>query len=566
MDKLGRISVIIMIVILTLGVAHLPAVEGVATQSGSMAHDMTQGKSGRVSMDFENAALKDVLKAFSRQTGISLIATEAIESKKITVYLNDVSIEEALASILEANGLLYEKQQGDVYLIKPTGRGTVKTITKVFKLNYLQVYKLTPSSQTTGSSSNMTIIGQPAIAEAGSLTSTAANEPAAAESSSGDSQPRGILDVIKSLMSKYGKIVADRRNNSLVISDIPDVFPNIESAIGQLDMEPDQIMIQAEIIETTLSALKEIGMEYGSDDYLAKATYMGADADTPPTFPTPLPFTQSFLKNNYGANLFTSNLFQYGTIQLAEMDMVLKLLENDEDTTILARPRIMTINNEPAFISVSANTAIGTTSSSVTQTQQIISTAERATTGITLKVTPQVNAKGDIFMLIEPSVSRAKASAFFPTTFMDPSYRSSSSTVLIKDGDTVVVAGLIENNESDLTRKVPFLGDIPFVGKLFRSTDTTRSEVELLIFITPRIVKKHNAEYVTPQSLSNREYMIQETMRRYQAIVEKKKSKTSRSKAPRGARENRKDEAAAMDKALTNYTTKTRQAVKRGVQ
>ncbi len=488
----------------------------------SVSENPASNRKGTVSLDFENADLKNVLKAFSMQTGINFIASDVIENKKITVFLSNVSIESALISILEANGLLYEKQAGNVYLIKPTGKGNIKTITKVFKLNYLQVYKMSEAMGATGTTSNITIIGQPAIAAAGSTSSEPANTPSEGEGQAGGAgQAKNIMDIVHSLMSKYGVIVADRRNNSMIVTDIPDVFESIEAVIKKLDVEPIQVTIQAEIVETTTSALKRIGMEYGSETQLAKVTYTGASSTQggassaqSPQIPVPFPFTQSYIKDTFNQTLAGSGLFKYGTLSIADIDIVLKLLAEDTDTKFLSRPNIMTLNNEPAVIKVSANEAIGSNNSSVAQTGQSISTAERAETGVILKVTPQVNDKGDIFMFIEPSVSRTVQSTL-STNFLNPSYRTSANTVMIHDMDTVVVAGLIQTNNSKTIRKIPFLGDIPILGEAFRSRFKKGEDTELLIFVTPHIVQHRDAEYVTPREASNRGYMIEKTLERY---------------------------------------------------
>jgi type II secretory pathway component GspD/PulD (secretin) len=203
------------------------------------------------------------------------------------------------------------------------------------------------------------------------------------------------------------------------------------------------------------------------------------------------------------------------------MDFVLKLLAQDSDTKYLSRPKIMTINNEPAIIKVSANTAIGTNNTSVSQTAQNITTAERAETGIILKVTPQVNDNGDIFMFIEPSVSRAVPSTL-SASFYDPSYRSAASTVMVRDMDTVVVAGLIETNNFKTTRKIPFLGDIPLIGEAFKSKYNKTEDTELLMFITPRVIKKRDAEIITPPNMSDRGYMIDKTLAQYTEKVPEK--------------------------------------------
>jgi len=293
----------------------------------------------KVSMDFESADLKSVLKAFSMQTGINFIASDVIENKKVTVFLSRVSIKLALASILEANGLLYEMQGDNVYLIKPNGQALTKMVTKIFKLNYLQVSSMALAKDPMSGSSNVTIIGSASAVAA----PPASKGPAGATNSN-------IVNIIQSLMTSSGKIVADIRNNSLVITDSPSIFPTIEATLKKLDVEPVQIMITAEIIETSTTALKRIGLEYGGEDSIITATYTAA------TLPTGIPFTESFIKDTYGQNLLNTGnpasipAFQYGTLSLGNTQIVLKLLATDSDTKYLSRPNIMTLNNETAII------------------------------------------------------------------------------------------------------------------------------------------------------------------------------------------------------------------------
>ena len=538
--------------VVVFSIMLIGALHGDAMAALEKLSDPVPKADGKVSMDFENADLKSVLKAFSMQAGINFIASDTIENKKVTVFLSNVSIELALVSMLEANGLLYEKQSDNLYLIKPSGKSPMRMITRIFKLDYLQVSVTPISKETEGSSSGVTIIGQPAVAAAGSSSQGMAN-PSAEPGSSGGSADSNIVKVVQSLMTQYGKIVADTRNNSLIITDAPNAFPAIEETIKKLDVEPLQIMITAEIIETSTSAMKRIGLEYGSETQLFKATYTGSGSTsggtgtttgTSPTFPTPFPFTQSFIKDTYGATLAGSGLFNYGTLQIADMDFVLKLLSQDSDTKYLSRPRIMTLNNETAVIKVSASTAIGINITSVAATNQNTSTAERAETGVVLKVTPQVNDKQDIFMRLEPSVSRAVASTL-SANFYDPSYRSSACTLMIRDMETVVVAGLIQTNVIKTVRKVPILGDIPMIGEAFTSRYNQTEETEVIIFITPHIVKKRDAEYVTPKNMTDREYVIQNTLAKH---ISKPKGTPP---ASAGAR------YGVITRALRNYSAKT---------
>lgn len=496
------------------------------------APEEAASREGKVWMDFENATLKDILKAFSKQSGINFIASDIIEGKKITVFLSGVSVDNALSSILEANGFSYEKQAGNVYLVKLAGREAIRTITKVYRLNYIQVYSLSskedesPLGQASG---GPTIIGTPAIAQAGSPGEMTIPAPGGGGGgTSEESRPRNIMDILHTLMSKNGKIVADRRNNSIVITDIPEVFPNIETAIKELDVEPKQVMIEAEIIETTKNALDKIGVEYGDSTYTAKIFYGsgGIDGAQNPIWPTPFPLSQNLIKQLFstdaGKGPNPGSLFQYGTITASDVTILLKLFAQDENTKYLSRPRILTVSNESAILKVTANTAIGIDSVSVTQTNQSISKAERSETGLWLKVTPQVNENNEVLMYVEPSIARAVKSTFFPTQFLDPNIRSAASTVMVKSGDTLIISGLIQTNNFKTTTKVPILGDIPVLGEPFKSHYTEADDTELLIFITPHVIKKRDNAYITTPENSNLEQVMTETIQRYAGPSNKK--------------------------------------------
>ena len=196
----------------------------------------------KISMDFEEALLKDVLKAFSKQTGANFVASNLIEEKTITIFLSNVTMEEALMTILSANDLTYETQENNIYVIKPAGTDAITKITRVYSLNYIQVYNM-PDAISSSASMDTTMGGGSLRGETGT-------------------DKKSILEIISTLLSPYGKIITEQRTNSIIITDVPEVFKQIEETLAQLDVEPIQILIQAEIIETTTSAIKNIGISF----------------------------------------------------------------------------------------------------------------------------------------------------------------------------------------------------------------------------------------------------------------------------------------------------------------
>ncbi|MBL7131779.1 MAG: type II and III secretion system protein, partial [Candidatus Omnitrophica bacterium] len=175
--------------------------------------------------------------------------------------------------------------------------------------------------------------------------------------------------------------------------------------------------------------------------------------------------------------------------------LALDFLTTQSDTKYLARPRILTLSNETAEIKISAQEAIG--ESSVTSSSEGTATttqeAERYETGVIMRVTPQVNLDtGEITMYIDPKVVDVKQGGTFGgVTYNDPETRGTKSVVRVQDGETIVLGGLLRKRTNQTLIKVPFLGDIPLIGALFRHKSKTRDEDrELIVFITPRLIQE----------------------------------------------------------------------------
>jgi type II secretory pathway component GspD/PulD (secretin) len=185
-------------------------------------------------------------------------------------------------------------------------------------------------------------------------------------------------------------------------------------------------------------------------------------------------------------------------MDISGMRGTLTAILSDSNTKILARPKVLTLNNETARIELTAETAVAsvtTTASSEGTATTTSGSAERINTGITLDVTPQINKDGYITMHIEPTVIVPVISKFFAGSgndakFVDPQTRSAKTTVMVRDGETVVIGGLISKEDTYSFEKIPFLGDIPILGAAFRYKTADESDKELIIFITPHIVKE----------------------------------------------------------------------------
>ncbi len=402
-----------------------------------------------ISMDFQDADLKDVLKVFSQQANLNFIASENVKDRKVTLYLDQVSVQDALDTIITANNLAYEqKPDSRIFIVKEWGKPDVETVTKIFPLQYARVkgYELTAAAEAKGASKNI-----------------------------------GIREVIEKLLTKHGSVIEDSRTNSLVVTDVPSQFERIEPAIAELDVKLSQVMIEAEIVEASLETIDKLGIQWGNADSGALLSSAGASRIT----------TWPFVNQGEGVSVaLPSSTLYTGYINASNLGGTLALLVKDTDAKILARPKIMTLNNETAEIKIIADTAIASqevTTSVGEQVSSAVTSFERTETGVTLKVTPQINKSGEITMVIEPSVTNVKPSTLFSA--LNPNTRTVKTTVNIMDGQTLIIGGLINTEDEKIFRKVPFLGDIPFLGNAFRKKDDTTTDKELVIFITPHLIK-----------------------------------------------------------------------------
>ena len=426
--------------------------------------------SKKISMDFQDAALVDVLKIFSQQTNLNLVTAEEIANKRVTVYLDKVPVEQALEQVLRANNLTYELQpDSNIYIVKPLSKPDADLVTRVYALKHATV-RSSKIQQTISISS-------------GSDNSSSSSSGGTAIKQT-DADTTGITAVITAILTSRGKIIEDPRTNSLIVTDIASNFSTIENAIARLDVSIPQILIEVEMLEVAKETADKIGIKPG---------------DTPLDFNGGVrhhiyPWNQNSMLDK-GRFVFDDPAeFEVGTLDASGLQATLQFLRTQSDTKNLARPRILTLNNEAAQIRIATNEAIGITTQTVAAEGVGSSSveAERVQTGVFLTVTPQADLlTNEITMAIAPKVIIARTgSTFGGTTFRDPEERGSQSILRVKSGDTIIIGGLLRQDTAKTVTKLPVLGDIPFLGGAFRHRSETVTERELIIFITPHSVNE----------------------------------------------------------------------------
>lgn len=471
-----------------------PAAESVAALSPGLVSEELAGEPMRISMDFKDADLKTVLKTFSEQTGINVIASEEVGRRTITLYLEDVTVMDALDRILSSAELVSERPAGSqIYVVKPKsveGEAQVVTVTRVYRLKFARVStsRLAKAVEALGSQTPFEAQKLTASTSTGSSGASGGTGGASAGGfgggggGAGGAAEVGIDKVIENLLTSFGKVVVDGRTNSLIVTDLPDNFARIDAVLKALDIRTAQVLVEAELLETSLSKLKDLGVEWGTGSEGTLLTL------SPATRTTRFPFS-TFLGEKTG----DTTKVTLGTINTAQGQAVLDALERDTETKILARPRVLTLDNESAVIrltnqqAVAVQTTTVATGAGITQT-----TPERMTTGVILVVTPQVNQDDFITMLIEPSVTKVVAS-LISSAIKDPKSRSVRALVRVRNGQTLVMGGLIDRSEQEVLQRVPILSGIPVLGAAFRNKEIDNTASELIVFITPRIVDESMA-------------------------------------------------------------------------
>jgi len=446
----------------------------------------------KVSIRVSNVPISVFLNSITTQAKINFIMSEEFANKKVTASLTRVTVREALDTLLRVHGLAYQRiGKSDSYVVTKRSNDAPDTITKIYTLSYISLSGVDGGS---GGNNNASSGGSSSL---GGDTSSGSGS----SSGGGTSGASEITGIIKSMMSSVGRIATDPRTNKLIITDVPEVFPPIENILAELDIRPPQILIEAQIVEVNKSSGLNLGFEYGgSDGTLVSATGPSRTFDLNYIkgkgikgwnyiFPIKSDSSSDSGSGDSGdsGDSEDSDGDETGVLNFAAFNIVLRSLLTRGEAKYLGKPKVVTLNNKTATITTSTDATVGyTVTGGYDSSTPTTSSAERKQVGLTLQVTPQVNREGYVTLFVEPQYSDVVSSGFENTK--DTVTRAASTLVRVKNGQTVVIGGLLTSRETEQIRKVPLLGDIPILGWLFTSKSTTKSTTDLVIFITPTIL------------------------------------------------------------------------------
>jgi len=282
-------------------------------------------------------------------------------------------------------------------------------------------------------------------------------------------------------------LVPNIDTNSIIVVAPPNLQPVVMSVLNQMDELPAQVMIEAVIMEADLNKQDQFGVEWN----IAQTKLFGSSgtaATIGQDFGLHLPPNGSGATSTNGISGAPGAALEKGftyALTAGQATAFINAVANNTKSNVLSTPRILTSNNATAQINISES--VPYISSQTTDTNgTVISNTSFLNVGVILTVTPRITSNGYVMMDVSQTANTLLS---FINGAPEVNQRESQSTVSIKDGETIVLGGIIQNNISDIVNKVPILGDLPIIGNLFRSSNKTKGKTELLVFLTPHVVR-----------------------------------------------------------------------------
>lgn len=459
------------------------------------------------SLDFRETDVTDALRSLARIININLMLSQGINGK-VTVLFNDVTMEEAFNTLLVNYDLSFS-WEGKILRIFPAN--AAPTFTKIFPIQHTSAVEIQPmvnrllsdkgSSEIDSRTNSIVIkdtkaklteienmIPQLDVQETGiEITSRPTTEVFFLNYADA-STLKGPISMISStaLIEEFSTCQASQagaaggesssgRMDMMIITDTPNNLERIRELIDRLDIAPIQVTIDANIYEIDKQKEAQCGIKW---DKLVPV----AGADGKSLFEVNI--------NPIGTdNPGGTGVFRFGSLDTNQFSAVLAVLNTNSFAKVLSNPVITTLNNKQAKISVGQSIPY-VSATSISQEGAVSSTVEKADANIELVVTPSVTGNDEVFLNIQPTISSVLGfTTLSGNSTPNLSNRSADTQVICKNNHTIVIGGMIKTDKNESINKVPVLGSLPGIGKLFQSKTVKESRTELIIFITPHIVK-----------------------------------------------------------------------------
>ncbi len=452
--------------------------------TAGMATTETKVYGGRpVTFNFQDVPVRTVLQLVAEESNLNIVAADTVQGN-VTLRLINVPWDQALDIVLQAKGL-DKRRSGNVVWVAPQAElaqheqaredariamsNRVELVTEYIQINYHnagQIYTALTEAKGVGGSGGG---GGGSGGGSGSNTDT------------------GFL-------SPRGRLVADDRTNTLMVSDTPKKVAEMKELIAVIDRPVDQVVIEARVVVATESFSRELGARFGVSGTKDNVGFSGnLEANKENLNSVNDSSAATTITRGLMSNLAVAN--PAGAVALSILnagyllDIELSAMQTQGRGEVISNPRIVTSNQREAvikqgqevgYVTIQPATAGGVATPSV-QFKEVV---------LEMKVTPTITNDGRVFLNL--NVKKDEIEGFVKTGIGDVpqiSTREVNTAVLVEDGQTVVVGGVYEFRDREDASKVPFLGDIPFLGNLFKKKGRQKEKAELLIFVTPKVLE-----------------------------------------------------------------------------
>lgn len=443
------------------------------------------GEAGElISLDLQNVDLRELFKILSIKSGYTIMLSKEVKGR-INIFLNKVNFEDALDVILLSQDLGYEKR-GNIITIMSAGeyenlfgvKFNERRKLKSFKLQYAK-----PSNVAAVLNELKSEIGKVLVDESsGTFLVVDAPDVLGLMTKAVEEldQPLGtvVFDLnyaksvdLKSYVDSFltpdvGRSVIDERTNKVIVFDLPRRLETITNLVASFDEGSRQVAIAVRIVEVTLSDQTQHGIDWRRIGHFS-------------------------LTNSFSSSLTSFGRINIGALTDDEYYLLLDFVRTQGDVRTLSQPQVVVINNQEAkFLIGTRQPYVSQTQSQAEETLVTAESVEFIDVGIKLNVTPMINKEGFVTMKIRPEVSSVSATLTTSEGSQIPVVDTSEAetVVKVKDGTTLMVAGLVKDRKTDTVKGIAGLSKIPILGGLFNSRDTLTQRVEFIVFLTPRII------------------------------------------------------------------------------
>jgi type IV pilus assembly protein PilQ len=428
-----------------------------------------------VTLDFNDADIRNVLRIISLKSGVNIVAGEEVKGS-VTIRLVDVPWEKALQVVLKTYGFAYERDGNIIRVTTLTNLASEALDTQIFTLTHANATE--------------------------------------------------IVKTLQEMLSERGSMRADERTNVLIVTDVPTIVYRIGQVLERLDKGTAQVLIEAKIMEMTVTDAEKMGIKWNAalelagpsrpttfpfesarEDFMSNfyprgipasttqlvsdAGTLGAVLESPGTFPA----VTNGNVNGAGDLISTfpfSNAtdFKFGKIDFSQFSALIEAISSGIHNKILSEPRITVLSNQEASILVGEEIYIPKYERNSTTGKMEITGYDPKEIGINMKVTPQVNAKNEVHLTLAPEISNLVGFEELTPDIKVPriNIRNASTQVRLLSGETLVLGGLIKEDVVDEKTKFPVLGDLPILDRIFSHTNKTVIKTDLTFFITVTVL------------------------------------------------------------------------------